>query len=165
MRHEATVRRLAGELAGQEGFELVDVLLSPGERRLTIRIFIHRLGGVTIEDCQRFSESLSALLEVEGAVQGPYVLEVSSPGLTRPLKNAADYRRNLGQPVRLAYLASDGSTADAEGRIVGVEDDTLLLETAAGSLRVPIGAVRNALPSIDWRELFRAGKKRSASED
>jgi ribosome maturation factor RimP len=157
------VRRLAEELAEREGYELVEILLIPGERKLSIRVIIHRPEGVSLEDCRRFSEDFSAVLDVENAVSGPFVLEVSSPGLTRPLKSAADFRRNVGREIEFSYLAG-AATLEASGVVVEAREREFTVQGAEGLLTVPYDAVRHAKPRLDWRQIFRAGKQRTPPE-
>ncbi len=158
------VRQLAQELADREGYALVDVGLIPGERKLSIRVIIHREGGVTLEDCRRFSEDFSALLDVDDAVRGSFVLEVSSPGITRPLRTPADFRRNIGREIEFTYLA-DGTATTADGVIVETLDHEFQIRTVHGLLTVPYHDVQQAKPKIDWRSLFKAGEHRHPPEE
>ncbi len=160
-----TIRALAKELADRGGYELVNLHVSPAGRRQVIRVFIHREEGVTIEDCRVFSEDLGALIELESAVRGPYVLEVSSPGMTSHLKTLSDFRRSVGREVEVDYLTPDGMPAKAGGTILRVEDDIVHLATSVGEVTMPIQAVRQAKPVIDWGKLFRDGKKRARPEE
>src|ERR1051326_1416665 len=92
-----TIREIAGRVATAHGVEVVDVELRGGGRARTLRITIDKLEGVAHEDCAMVSREVSTILDVEDAVQGPsYTLEVSSPGLDRPLKRPEDYQRFTG---------------------------------------------------------------------
>ncbi len=160
----AAVQSLARELAEREGLELVEVVCSPTGRRPLIKVLLHRVGGPTVDECQRFSEDLSVLIEAEGAVVGGYVLEVSSPGLTRPLKTEADFRRSLGQQVEVGHISAEGEATQTIGRLEEVTPEGLSLATATGPVRIPLADIRNAKPVIDWKQLLRAGKNRSSRE-
>lgn len=88
-----------GPVVRAEGCELVEVETA-GK---VLRLFIDREGGVTVEDCARVSRQVELALEVEEAMQGPYTLEVSSPGLTRPLKKPEDYERAVGKLAVITF--------------------------------------------------------------
>jgi ribosome maturation factor RimP len=92
---------LAGPLAASLGMELVDIEYKREGRAMVLRLFVDREGGVTLDDCAQVSRELSELLDVEDFVQEHYTLEVSSPGLNRPLKKSADYERYRGRLVRI----------------------------------------------------------------
>jgi ribosome maturation factor RimP len=158
------VQSLAREMAERDGFELVELTCSPAGRRPIIRILLHRLDGPTVDECQRFSEDLSVLLEAEGAVTGGYVLEVSSSGLTRPLKTAADFRRSLGRQVEVRHASADGEMTQTVGTLEEVTPGGIRLVTAAGPTSIALADIRHAKPVIDWKQLFRAGKDRSSRE-
>src|SRR5436305_11035941 len=87
------VRQLAGPLAAQEGLELVDVELGGGGGRQTLRLFIDKPSGVSLEDCTAVSRAVSVALDVEDPISGAYDLEVSSPGLDRPLRTAEHFEK------------------------------------------------------------------------
>jgi ribosome maturation factor RimP len=98
---EDRINGLAREVADGMGLELVDVELLGTGRRTLLRITVDRPGGVTVEDCERFSKDIGALLDVEDYIQAAYTLEVSSPGLDRPLKDARDFGRHEGERVKV----------------------------------------------------------------
>ena len=86
-------RRVAGPVIEGMGYEIVDVLFLMEAGRWRLRFFIDKPGGVGLSDCEAVSREVDTLIEVEGVVTGPYTLEVSSPGLDRPLRFPADYAR------------------------------------------------------------------------
>ena len=94
------------------GIELVELVVSGGQRRKLVRIYVDRPNGITIGECAELSRLLADVLDTHDPVEGTYVLEVSSPGLTRPLKNDRDFQRALGKPVKLVV--------DKQGTIVGI---------------------------------------------
>jgi len=120
-RVEERIRVLAGEVAEGMGVELVDVELLGSGRRTLLRITIDREGGVTVDDCEAFSKDIGALLDVEDPFQGRYTLEVSSPGLDRPLKGAADFRRNRGRLVNISLK----ERVDGRGALTGTIEEAL----------------------------------------
>ncbi len=95
------VRAIAAPLAAGEGLELVDVELAGAGGRTTLRLYIDRDGGVSLDDCTSVSRAVSAALDVEDPIQGAYDLEVSSPGLDRPLRTPEQFSKYAGENVRV----------------------------------------------------------------
>jgi ribosome maturation factor RimP len=83
------------------GMELSSLELHRARGRSLLRVFIDKNGGVTMDDCEDVSREVSAILDVEDPIPGPYTLEVSSPGLDRPLKNREDFKRFAGETARI----------------------------------------------------------------
>jgi len=116
------------------GFELVDLQLQQDGRQLALRIFIDKPAGVTLDDCVAVSREVSAILEVEDPIRSAYRLEVSSPGLDRPLKKPADFERFAGQKIKLKtfnLIDPDlrGHTRKTfVGTLLGFEDGQVRLE-------------------------------------
>lgn len=161
----STVRRLARDIADRDGYELVDVIMHPEVRRLVISVFIHNPQGVSVEDCKAFSESLVAAIEAEEAVSGSWILEVSSPGLNRPLKTISDFIRNRGREIEVSRLSGEGRVSGIKGTIEDVSGDIVLLRTGNQITRLSLDEIKKAKPVIDWKELFRTGEKRSHPEE
>ncbi|MBN1142427.1 MAG: ribosome maturation factor RimP [Deltaproteobacteria bacterium] len=97
----AQVVRLASPVLEEKGLELVDVELRREQRDLVLTLFIDREGGVTLDHCADVSHEVGTLFDVEEIISGPYRLEVSSPGLDRPLKKLTDFERFCGHPVKI----------------------------------------------------------------
>src|ERR1700724_4622838 len=124
------VREAAGRVAGSVGLEIFDVEWKVGKDRL-LQVYIDRLPGpqnpeglgVTHKDCERVSEQLSVILDVEDLVPGPsYVLEVSSPGLDRKLIKPADYERFVGRLAKIWLNEPVEKQRFFEGRLAGYAD-------------------------------------------
>lgn len=95
------VEKLIQPIVASFGFELVDLELKGDGRRRVLRVFIDKPGGIVLDDCAEVSREIDALFEVEDPIPGAYTLEVSSPGLDRPLKSAADFARHVGRLTRI----------------------------------------------------------------
>ena len=95
------VRAIAAPVCALEGLELVEVELGGAGGRTTLRLFIDKAGGVTLEDCSSISHSVGAALDVEDPLAGAYELEVSSPGLDRPLRTPEHFAKYAGAKVRV----------------------------------------------------------------
>lgn len=109
---------------------------------------------VTVEDCGRVSQDLSAILDVEpellGGVDKAYTLEVSSPGLDRPLRGEEDYRRFTGRLAKIVTTAPVEGQSHFEGRLSGVDDGNVLVVQGRRTHRVPLTAIRRARLDIEF---------------
>jgi ribosome maturation factor RimP len=132
------------------GFELVDWEMQPRSR--LVRVFIDKPSGVDVEDCARVSNQLTHVFTVENIDYDR--LEVSSPGLDRPLKKLADYTRFQGEEAQLTLHEMTDGARRWKGIVRGVEGDRILLETATGPRAIPFAAIDKArlVPKIEWRK-------------
>ena len=135
------------------GYELVDLQLQQDGKQLALRIFVDKPAGITLDDCVEVSREVSAILEVEDPIRSAYRLEVSSPGLDRPLKKATDFERFAGKKVRLKsknLIDPDprGTTRKTfVGTWLGVEDDNVRLELTdkqGGVIAIPLADLDKA---------------------
>ena len=113
------------------GYELYDLDLTGSGGHTTLRVRIDRPEGVTLDDCERVSKSLSALLDQADPLPNRYDLEVSSPGAERPLRNIEEYRRFIGKRANVRYRVGDGEQV-AEGRLTAVSDQMIELQLGEG---------------------------------
>ncbi|CAG1000679.1 Ribosome maturation factor RimP [Burkholderiales bacterium] len=132
------------------GYELVDWESTPKGR--LVRVFIDKEGGVDVEDCARLSQHLTRLFAVENVDYDR--LEVSSPGLDRPLRRAADYERFRGHEATLVLREKRNDTKKVRGVLRGLDGADALVETGAGTERIPLDAIERArlVPRIEWRK-------------
>ena len=143
---------LAGSVATQYGVDIVDIEFVGSMRRPTVRIFIDKTGGVSLEDCERFSRAVSAVLDVEDPIRSPYVLEVSSPGLDRPLKRLRDFQGSIGKLARIITKESIDRQNFFVGRITEVRGDVIVLMTKEDSLKeIPFVQVSKARLEIELK--------------
>ena len=141
------VRRIAAPLAAQEGMELVDVELGGFGGRQALRLFIDRPGGVSLDDCTSVSRALSAALDVEDPIQGAYDLEVSSPGLDRPLRTPEHFARFAGQRVRVRTygpVPECGNLKTFVGTLQGFEEGKVMVDVDGKVFGVPHAQVSKA---------------------
>ncbi|MFA5354444.1 MAG: ribosome maturation factor RimP [Thermodesulfovibrionales bacterium] len=118
---------LASRLVEDEGLELVDVEVLGKGKRLLLRVIVDREGGVRISDCEKISRDLAALLDVEDPIAGPYLLEVSSPGLDRPLVKQADFEKSIGKLARVVTKEKIDNQTFLLGRITDVGEGWIRL--------------------------------------
>ena len=131
------------------GYELVDWDSSP--RSGLVRVFIDKPKGVDVEDCARVSNHLTHLFAVEQIAYDR--LEVSSPGLDRPLKKAEDFDRFAGEEVKLTLRDAIDNARRMKGILRGVEGESVLLDTDAGRRTIALANIDKArlVPKIEWR--------------
>jgi ribosome maturation factor RimP len=145
---ESELLALATRLAADEGLEVVDLRLRRAGRRWTLRLDVDRAGvpGVNIDDCQRLSRAIDAVLEERDSIPGSYTLEVSSPGIDRPIRTADDVRRNTGRKVVVEATDPEGVRREFAGTLLGLEDGDLRLEedTTGSEVRVAVETVTRA---------------------
>ena len=148
---EASVRALAAQVAADYGYELLDVYLLGGGKRTLLRVVIDKEGGVTLGDCELFSRRFEALLDVEDPIAGSYTLEVSSPGLDRPLRNIDDFRKSVGKLVRVVTKEKIENRTFFLGRLSGVDGDVirLSLPDVKEDVVIPITMVAKAKLEIE----------------
>ena len=132
------------------GYELVDVDVSA--RSKLVRVFIDKPKGVDVEDCARVSNHLTRLFTVENVDFDR--LEVSSPGLDRPLTKLADFARFAGEKAQMTLAAPVDGAKRIKGIVRGTEGDNVLVETAAGVRAFPFGTIGRArlVPKVDWKK-------------
>ena len=133
------------------GFDLVDVELIGGRSHQTLRIYIDCRGGITVDDCADVSRHVSAILDVEDPLPGSYTLEVSSPGLDRPLVTRADFERYRGETIKLRTHEPVAGRRNFTGRLLGVTGDSVTLEVGP----MPGGAMEQFELTLDAIERAR----------
>jgi ribosome maturation factor RimP len=129
------IQAIAERVAKSEGLVWVDVELKGGHANPLLRIYVDKPEGVSHADCQRFSEQMSAILDVEDPFPGSYLLEVSSPGLDRKLVKPADFEHFTGRRARLVVREPGRETQVLEGRLAGFETGRVRLETGEGEVK------------------------------
>ena len=133
------------------GYRLVRLMQTGGPRRPTLQIMAERRdeAPMTVEDCAEISRAVSALLDVADPIAGAYMLEVSSPGIDRPLVRPEDYDRFAGFEARVDManpidVAGQGGRKRFRGRILGREGDHVRLAGENGEVRLPLDAIARA---------------------
>jgi ribosome maturation factor RimP len=166
------VRVIAARVAATHGFDIFDVQYRREGHGMVLRVQLDRPWsqsdesrgdpglaaelGVSVDDCANVSRDLSAVLDVEDVVPTAYTLEVSSPGLDRPLKQAADYRRFAGRRAKIVMHEAVDGQMFFKGRLGGIEDrpDTglavLIMDDDGRSHRVPFGVITRANLEVEF---------------
>ena len=157
----APVRAAADRVAASYGLEIFDLQFRREAIGWVLRVVLDRLGdavgpgeSVTVEDCQHVSQDLGALLDVEDELgrllDRQYTLEVSSPGLDRPLRGEADYRRFTGRLAKIVTDAPVDGQSHFEGRLTGVEGGTVVVTEGRRVHRIPLAHIRRARLEVEF---------------
>lgn len=131
-------------LAGRLGYELVDLEYGAGRGSAVVRLYIDRPGNVGIEDCERVSREVSALLDVEDPIPTAYTLEVSSPGFERTLRTRAHFERFVGARVFVELIAPRDGRRRYTGTLLEVDADGVMLEVDGQRVAVRFADVGKA---------------------
>lgn len=126
------------------GYELSDLELRPGSRNGLVRVFIDSPDGIVLEDCEKVSRQVSAVLDVEDPLPGNYTLEVSSPGLDRTLTKPEHFQRFTGELVRVKTRFPIGGRRNFRGSLRSVGDDSIEIEVDGASHRLPMETIESA---------------------
>jgi ribosome maturation factor RimP len=153
-----TVRVIAERVARARGLEVWDIQSRRESVGHVVRIFIDRPGpaatpeeSVSVEDCEQVNRELSTILDVEDPLPFTYVLEVSSPGLDRPLRGADDYARFAGRLAKVVVSEAVNNQKAFEGRLRGVEDDAVVLEAPNGRMhRLPLKLITRGRLEVEF---------------
>lgn len=143
------VKAILDSFLDEMGLELYDIEYSGSSRML--RVFIDRpRAGVTIDDCARVSRRLSQELDAEDLISQNYRLEVSSPGLDRPLKKESDFRKSLGRTARIFLARPVAQKMELAGRILDCKDGMVKLEMGSGEpLWIPLSLINKARQELE----------------
>ena len=117
----------------EHGFELVDVEYVKEGSTWYLRAYIDKPGGITIDDCETVSRRLSDILDEKDYIEDAYILEVSSPGLGRPLKKEKDYKRSLGEEVEIRTYRMIEKQKEFTGILKGYDEGTVTIEIENGT--------------------------------
>jgi ribosome maturation factor RimP len=147
----AALRRAIEPLLAAEELGLADLQWSRRGRRWVLTLFIEKAGGVTLDDCAHISRQVGERIEVDNLIDHAYTLEVSSPGLDRPLRTLADYERFHEHLVRIITTIPIQGRSTIVGRLKGVEGHTILVEAErAGIVPIPVTQIKRARLEIEF---------------
>lgn len=146
----ARVAEMALPLTEELNLELVDVEYTKEAGRYYLRVFIDKPGGVTLDDCQALSEKLDVLLDAADPIPNSYFLEVSSPGIERPLKKAGDFVRFAGREARVKTFAPVEGRRQFKGRILGAAGEEVQLEVEGRTVALRLDNISSARLVYDF---------------
>ena len=141
---EQRVTDLVSGLLDEMGYELIHVEYLSLRERWVLRLYLDKEGGVTIEDCARVSRELGDLIDVKDVISHEYVLEVSSPGLDRPLRKKEHFLDVIGKKIKVRVATPVNERRNFTGCLKDFQDGNLILETEGGEASLP------------WKDIERA---------
>jgi ribosome maturation factor RimP len=154
------IESLVAQVAREEMVEVFDLAVVREGPRTVIRVFLDREGGIRLGECESFSRKMSAVLDVDDPMPGPYVLEVSSPGLDRRLTKPAHFAAAAGRRIRVALSEPVEGCRNYRGTLLRADGEGIDLDRDGRTFRFPYRAVRKANLEVDQEELFGKGKKK-----
>lgn len=143
------VEAVALPVLEEMGLELVEVQYRREQSGWVLRLIIDKQDGVTLDDCAAVSREISQLLDIEDFVDQAYNLEVSSPGLNRPLKSMADFQRFTGRKAKIKTIEPIAGEHVFIGRIKKIEGETIILEVGRREVAMPFSQVGGARLEIE----------------
>jgi ribosome maturation factor RimP len=143
------VRSMADPIILNEGMELVDVEYRRESKGWVLRLTLDKEGGVTLDDCTRISHEVGRSLDVEDFIQTPYTLEVSSPGLTRPLKTEKDFMKYRHRLIKVKTVDPIENRRQFKGRLLGVSENRIEIDGEGGIFQIPLSNVAKANLEVD----------------
>ena len=126
------------------GYDLIEIEHFPNPKHGVLRLYIDKEDGVTVDDCSSVSHQISALIDVEEPVSGHFNLEISSPGLDRPLRRLQDFQRFTGSLVKLKTAMPLEGQRNFKGRLLEADEDKIVIETDDEEISLPMSAVEKA---------------------
>lgn len=144
------VKELAIPILEREALELVDIEFKREVRGWVLRIYIDKEGGVSLNDCTLVSQQLGDVLDVEDPIDTPYILEVSSPGLTRPLKGTKDYQRYIGRLVKIKTYKEIYGKKVFIGELLGLKEGIVNIKIDKKVYEIPYGLIASAHLEVDF---------------
>jgi ribosome maturation factor RimP len=161
---DATVARiweLAAPLAQTQGLEIIDIELRPEGSRAgrVLRLYLDKEGGPNMEELSQVSRELGALLDEQDIVEGAYTLEVSSPGINRPLKSPEQFKRFIGKRVRVRTRELIQGRRSFLGALLDVSTDRIALNQEGTRFEIPFAVIEKSNYEHDWSAEYAAGSK------
>jgi len=149
------VRVIAEPILSNEGMELVEIEYRRESKGWVLRLYIDNERGVTLDDCTRISQEIGRNLDVEDFISNAYTLEVSSPGLARPLKKEKDFMKYRNHVIRVKTFDPIGKRRQFKGKLLGLSENRIEIEIDRDTFQIPLSNVAKANLEIDWNMLWK----------
>lgn len=141
---------LAAHVLADQNMELIDLEYRREGRGWVLRLFIDKEGGITLDDCARASQEIGTVLDVEDFIGTPYSLEVSSPGLNRPLKNEKDFIKYRDYLIKVKTFDPIDNRRNFKGKLREISDGRIEMEIDGGVVTIPLANVAKANLEIEF---------------
>jgi ribosome maturation factor RimP len=149
-----TIQDVVEPVATALGLQIYDLIVAGPE----VRLILDRPGGVDIDTLESASRTVAPLLEELDDMAGPYTLEVSSPGVERPLRRAEHFAGAVGTEVSVKAPGADGAMERVRGVLTGADTDTITIRLEGGEREIPIDTIEQARTVFDWSPAPKPGK-------
>jgi ribosome maturation factor RimP len=144
------VKALADNYLKDHNIELVDVIYRRESPGMVLRLLVDTAQGITLAECEKLNKYLSEVLDKEDAIEGHYVLEVSSPGLDRPLSSDRDFERVVGSELCITTYEPIEGRRSHEGKLASSDNEKIVVESAGKSITIPRKKIAKAVLKIDF---------------
>lgn len=141
------IENIARPILSEAGIEIVQVEYQREPQGWVLRFYLDKEGGVSLADCQEWSRRLEEIVDVSGRIPQAYVLEVSSPGLNRPLRKVEDFKRFLGLEAVIRLYAPQNGQKNFHGKMLSLENegrDLMILDRTSGLVKLPLVSIAGA---------------------
>ena len=143
------VSAIADPILSNEGMELIEIEYRRESKGWVLRLYIDKEGGVTLDDCTRISQEVGRSLDVEDFISTAYTLEVSSPGLARPLRKEKDFLKYRNHRIRLKTITPIEHRRQFKGKLLGINENCIEIEMEEEVIQIPLSNLAKANLEID----------------
>ncbi len=147
---QPAIQALVEPILAEYEAELVELTCRPQGRQLHVCLLVDKVGGVTIQQCALINRQISQALEAANLIEEGYTVEVSSPGLDRPLVTKRDFERTVGEELTLDIRVEENRFKELQGMLRAGQPDAVVLKTLSGNLTVPFAQIRTAKKALKW---------------
>lgn len=145
----AKIKALIEPVMAEQGIFLVDLQLRGQQGSRFLGVYADTLSGITMAEITRLTREINDLLDMHDLIEGKYLLEVSSPGVDRPLKQPWEFRKNIGRMLRVIYKIDD-EQMEAVGKLVAVDEASLVLEVKKDEVQIFLASIVSARVQLRW---------------
>ena len=146
----ADIQTLVEPILSERHMELVELTCRPQGGQQLIRLLVDKVGGVTIQQCAQVNRRIGEALETAHLLEHSYTVEVSSPGLDRPLAAKRDFERALGEELVVDMSLEDGRLKPLRGMLLAVQHEAIVLKTSSENITIPFSQIRAAKKALRW---------------
>ena len=146
----AQLKALVVPILAERQMELVELTCRPVSGQLQVRLLVDRAGGVNLHHCAQVNRRMSEALEGLPLIEGRYTVEVSSPGLDRPLVSQRDFERAIGEDLQVLVALDERQAQERHGMLLAVQPNAIVLKTTGGNMTVPMAQIRSAKKAVRW---------------
>lgn len=144
------VKELITSYLEERGIELVDITYRREQGGMTLRLLVDNPDGIKVNECEELNNFLGEALDKEGAISERYILEVSSPGLDRPIRTDRDFERVMGKELNITTYEPVDGTKTHSGKLIGMDKENIVVESNGVSTVIPRAKIARAVLKIEF---------------